>query len=97
MVLEELFLLDHIHHRQRFQLSEMRPAFTVSALHFVITTLGEQAANRQVHQVLLLFFGEFGLDLPEFLDAYQEQNGFHIGLFAKALNEFSFQLPPPGL
>ena len=50
-----------------------------------------------MHQVLFLFLGEFSANIPEFLDPDQEQDGFHIGLFAKSLYQPGFQVPPSGL
>ncbi len=41
-----------------------------------------------MHQVLLLFFGEFIAYVSEFLDADKEQDCFEVGFFAEAFEHF---------
>ena len=97
MILQKILLFSRIEFWQYFELPEMRPAILVVSLQFIVTTLGQQAAYGNMHQVLFLFFGEFLPYIPEFLDPYQEQNGFHVRFLAKALHQFRFQVPPANL
>ena len=97
MIFQEVFLFNHIHYRQCFQLPEMRPAFIVSALQFIVTALCKKRTNGDVHQVLLLLLGEFLAEIPEFLYTDKEENGLHIRLLSESLHQFGFQVPPATL
>src|ERR1700712_5066423 len=73
----------------------MRPAIFIMSLQLVVAALAKHCTHCHMHQVLLLLFGYFSLYKTCFLHAYQKKNGFHIGLFAKALHHFRLQCPPP--
>jgi hypothetical protein len=50
-----------------------------------------------MHEILFLLFGKFLVYNAQLLYTYQEEDGFHIGLFAKPFHELLFELPPAGL
>lgn len=68
MVFQEVFLFNGIHDGQWFQLLEVRPALVIYALSNKITTLGQQRAHGDVHEILLLLLREFIPDIAKLLD-----------------------------
>lgn len=86
MVFDEIFLFRQIHFRQGLQLLKMRPSVRIIPFYNVVTTLGEDRTNGHMHQVLLLFLGDFFLYKPRFLHPDQEQNGLQVGLFPETLH-----------
>lgn len=97
MVFQKVFLFYHIENRQGLQLPEVRPSILIHRFQLIIPALGQQAAYRNVHEVLLLFLGKFGLDISKLLYPYEEQNGFHIGFLSKPLHQPGFEIPPAAL
>src|SRR6185312_2240713 len=75
----------------------MRTSFFIHSLELIISALGEQTANGNMHQILFLFFGKFLPHFAQFLYANQKKNCFHIRLFSKAFHQLRFQCPPPEL
>ena len=76
---------------------EMWPSVFINMRQFKITTWRQHRTHGNVNEVLLLFFGEFFLDVTQLLDSDHEKNGFNIGFLFKPFHKFFFQLPPPGL
>lgn len=75
----------------------MRPSVGVGAFQFIIATLGEESADRYVHQILFLLFREFIADIAQLLDTDQEKDRFHVRSFAKSFYQSGFQVPPSAL
>lgn len=69
MIFQEIFLFNGIHLRHGLQLAEMRPAIIIRAFRLIIAAGRQQAADGDMHQVLLLLLGKFFFQLPGFLDA----------------------------
>ena len=94
MIFQKIFLLKSIHFGHSFQLSEMRPAFVIRSLQFIVAAGRKQAAHGHVHQVLFLFLGKFFFDTAELLYPYQEKDRFHIRFLLKPLYQLRLQRPP---
>ena len=94
MIFQEILLFKTFHIRHWFKLFEMRPAIFIFSFQLVVTALRKQAANGNMHEVLLLFLGELIPELSKFLYAYQEKDGFHIGFFTKPFHQPGFKVPP---
>lgn len=97
MIFQEILLLRHGHFRKGLQLPEMRPAILIYALQLIITALTKKGADGNMHKVLLLLFREFIPQVSKLLDANEEKNSFHIGLFPEPFHEPGFQVPPSRL
>lgn len=97
MIFQKVLLFNHVHHWQSLQLFEMRPSFIVIPVDKIIPALGQQRTYCNMYQVLLLLFCKLIPDMPEFLDAHQEQYCFKVGFLSKALQHFRFKVPPPRL
>ncbi len=83
---EDALLLGHGHLWHGVDGLEMGPAIGITTGKSVVVELGKEGADGDVHEVLLLLFGEFfscGC-LSKFIDAYQEQDAFEVGDFAES-------------
>ncbi|MCW3088225.1 MAG: hypothetical protein JWQ78_1611 [Sediminibacterium sp.] len=94
MVFDKVLLLARIHYRQFFHLAIMRPSIGIISFEAVITALAQDTANRHMHQVLLLFLGDLFRHEAGFLQSYQEQYRFQVGLFAKPVHQPRLERPP---
>lgn len=84
---ENAFLVGHRHLWHGHQGFKMRPAFFIAANELIIIELAKQGADGNVHQILLLFFGEFfsfGC-LSVFIYTNQEKDAFHVWNLAETL------------
>ena len=96
MVFQEILLFCRPHLGQGLELPEMRPLMGIESLDLVVAALHEQGTHGDMHEVLLLFFGEFLLRSAQLLYADQEKYRLHIGLFPETQLQFPFQILPSG-
>lgn len=97
MVAQEVFLFLERQGGHFAELSEVGPAVVIEAFRGEVAAGGQQGADGDVHEVLFLFLGVGRLCGARLLQADEEEDGFHVGLFAESGHESFFKAPPPGL
>lgn len=79
--LEQLFLLQQIESRKLFHQFPVRPAFTIESFKLVVAREAQHLAYGDMHEILLLLFGEELMPFSEFLYTNQEQHAIEVFRF----------------